>query len=107
MNHPDHMTRNDIEPNNSFTEEQTDCAIDEAAIVIFDLINQFNDPTGKHLLQGYFRTDQDLIGLEANLSRAETHVQNAERQIRETIDQLRMLRNGVEYLISQSKPSTI
>ena len=58
-------------------------------------------------MKGYFKTDQDLGRLEAKIRRTEVHVGNAERQLQKTVAQLKMLRDGVEYLISQSKRNTI
>ena len=89
-------------PNGSIAKERVNRAIDQAALTVFDLIGQFNDPERRHLLMGYFKPDDDLAQLEANLCKVEAHIDKAMRKLREELLLLKMLREAVDYLLSQT-----
>ena len=101
MNYGKHELRLDHFPNESGIKEKSDCAIDQAALTISNLISQFNDGERHHLLEGYFKSNDDLRGLEANLCKAEVQIEKAMQLLRTERLELKMLREAVDYLLSQ------
>lgn len=103
MDHAKQETRLRRMPNRSSAKEKTDRAIDQAALTISDLIAEFNDPETHHFLKDYFKSNDDLRRLEANLCKAEAQFDKAMQIFRDERLQLKMLREAVDYLLSQSR----
>jgi len=103
MDYAKQQTRLGRIPHGSSAKEKSDRAIDQAALTISDLIAEFNDPERHHFFKHYFKSNDDLRRVEANLCKAEAQFDKAMQIFRDERLQLKMLREAVDYLLSQSR----